>query len=1027
MQTYMDRKRKRRARENAFKLKWILFLVSVLAGFAVLGQTGSISGVVKGDGMFLPGASVYIKGTSIGTSTDLDGKYSLKNIPVGNKTIVFSFIGFDPKEIPVVVKAGENTIVKPISLSQGIQLQAVEIRGTMRDSEAKAINMTRISKNHVNIIAADGVGKLPDRNAGEAVQRVPGIVLERDHGEGKHISVRGTPRDWSSSLINDSRLPVADENGDSRTLSFDILPSDLIKYVVVSKTLTPDMEGDAIGGSVNFITKTAPEKKTLNINVGSGWNFKAGKPVYSGAITFGNRSKNEKFGYVLGASIWNRNYGTDNYEVAYGSNYNHGVNRLELRNYHGVRRTIGLNAAAEYKIGKDSKVFINGILGDYQDKERNRKQMFNYAVGAGSTIRLQHIYNIMQSRLWGGQLGGEFQLSKKLKLTSKIARYENKFGFGPAPFGDGDARNGYHVVQFEKFNVRYLDQVFQDEFRLKLLGKDQVGKQFINDADGSAIKGTYAPSGDAWDNIQPKVKDLTGSNPFEFSGAYSELNETWEKDPIIVQLDLDHEHNTRWKLKYGAKYRMKEGARKLGLHEWIQNTKVKSKPVYIHDFENGKPSFANGFLPEHGRPYQGKWYSFLNSSVSDDFVKNNAAWLKERPMNSNHPNYQEWVGARYDYKENVGAAYGMVDFMINEKWSFFGGVRVENTVLEINADTADKGFYGNVYKGIPGIGDVIVPIDKDTLASKYFQYLDTSRFVVPVRAVSSKLDYWSILPMFHIKYSPKEDFNIRFSVTRSFRRPNFNETKPGAPVIDFSNLEFRFGNRVLKPSYSWNFDLMAERFFKNVGMISAGVFYKQVKDHIFASITADSDPATGIIFKNYENAENSFVAGFECSVNKRLDFLPGIWSGLGVNGNYTITHSEMKVPGREGVQQLPRQAAHIFNLALYYEKKNLTARIAANYKSKYLVELNMAAVKDKKTGKTELLHQNSDYDTFTKGNLTLDFSASYKISKHIECFLEMNNLLNTPLIVYRGEEHRPMQVEYYSIRGQAGVRLAVFK
>jgi TonB-dependent receptor len=183
--------------------------------------------------------------------------------------------------------------------------------------------------------------------------------------------------------------------------------------------------------------------------------------------------------------------------------------------------------------------------------------------------------------------------------------------------------------------------------------------------------------------------------------------------------------------------------------------------------------------------------------------------------------------------------------------------------------------------------------------------------------------------------------NLRFAFTRSLRRPNFNETKPGAPVIDFTNLEFNTGNRLLRPSHSYNFDLMAEYFFGNIGMVSAGVFGKLVTDHIFATMSADVDQRTGIIFKSYQNAETSYVVGAEAQFNRRFDFLPGFAKGFGINANYTYIHSRMNVPGRSKPQPLPRQADHLFNIALFYELHGVQARLALNYRGPYLMELNL--------------------------------------------------------------------------------------
>jgi TonB-dependent receptor len=344
----------------------------------------------------------------------------------------------------------------------------------------------------------------------------------------------------------------------------------------------------------------------------------------------------------------------------------------------------------------------------------------------------------------------------------------------------------------------------------------------------------------------------------------------------------------------------------------------------------------------------------------------------------------------------VTSAYAMAEWDLSKKVQLIGGLRMEHTSLSMKADTVLEGYFD----------------------------LEELRFIYPVEEVESNSSYFSVLPSLHLNYRPKEQLNLRFAFTRSLRRPNFNETKPGSAVIDFTDLEFNSGNRLLRPSHSYNFDLMGEYFFGNVGMVSIGVFGKVVTDHIFATISADVDQRTGIIFKSYQNADDSYVVGAEFAINRRFDFLPGFLKGFGINANYTYIYSRMNVPGRSEAQPLPRQADHLFNVALFYEHKNIQARLALNYRGAYLMELNLAAVEDSE-GNQLLLHDNTDYDIFMDDFLSLDFSASYRVAKRWTVFGDANNLINWPYHLFRGKSTRPVQLEYYSVRGQLGVKFSL--
>lgn len=992
----------------------------ILLCVSAFGQTAIKGKIVDNIGP-LPGANVVIKGTSIGSTTDLEGRFTISNPPKGNQIIVISFIGYETQEKEITIGDGVSEIGE-LTMSQGTKLKEVVVQGDFRGTEAKAINMTKTSPRIVNVIASDGVGKLPDRNAAEAVQRVPAVAIERDQGEGRYVSIRGTPTDWSSSLINGDRLPVADENGDSRTLAFDVLPSDLIEYIVLSKALTPDQEGDAIGGSINFISRTAPRERTLTASLSGGMNFQSYGPIVNASLLWGDRSKNKRFGYIINGTYFNRSYGTDNYEVVYGSNYNHGVNRLELRDYIGTRQTIGANAAAEYEFTEDSKVYVKGIFGRMTDNERQLKTRYNWAEGAGQTIALHNIHDIMESTLFGGELGGNWKLHPNWNLEFKVSSYHNRFGYGPVPFDRGDSRNGYHVVEFKRFQVNFTDQIYIDPstgeitdpntpgaWRIKLIGDDYPGDE-----------------GDDPDNIQPVYTDSITADQFKFNQAWSELNTTWERDPVVGQLDLTWNVLGNLNLKAGGKFRWKEGYRELSLHEWNQNFQTTTVPLWLTDYQTEELNTRGGFLQELGSNYEDNFFPFLTDAQLDNFVSQLGDTLREREMNADHPHYEEWVGSKFGYTEQVLSGYAMGDWSVaKKKLQIIGGVRLEQTWLEMTGDTALEGFYADRYIGIPGMeNEVYVPAGDPDYRNNYMQYLDTTRYYVPVLSANSKSKYLSVLPMLHLNYRANSRLNVRFAATRSLRRPNFNETKPGSPVKDFTDLEFNTGNRNLKPSYSWNFDLMGEYFFGNIGMVSAGVFYKYVTDHIFATITADVDQRTGIIYKSFENADDSYVLGVEVSINRKFDFLPSFLSGFGISGNYTYIHSEMNVPGRSNAQPLPRQAEHLFNAALFYEKHGIQARLAANYKGPYLLELNLAAVDDG-NGNPVLLHDNTDFDVFLDDFLSLDLSISYTFKKHWTVFADANNLLNWPYRLYRGNKDRPVQVEYYDRRAQVGVRYSL--
>jgi TonB-dependent receptor len=209
-------------------------------------------------------------------------------------------------------------------------------------------------------------------------------------------------------------------------------------------------------------------------------------------------------------------------------------------------------------------------------------------------------------------------------------------------------------------------------------------------------------------------------------------------------------------------------------------------------------------------------------------------------------------------------------------------------------------------------------------------------------------------------------------------------------------------------------------------MVSLGVFYKHIQDHIYQTASADEDPREGRIANGFENADAAYVLGLEVNINKRFDFLPAGLSGFGFNGNYSYIHSEMETPGRSIKQPLTRQADHIINASLYYEKFGLRGRVGLNWRSDMLYALNMYAVDNPFTGEREIVHDDTDdFDIFLDDFLSLDVALSYGFKEHWTVFAEFNNLANWPWRFYRGSPERPVQVEFYSVRGLLGLKYSM--
>jgi hypothetical protein len=216
---------------------------------------GVIEGRVTdaGSGNPLPGAQVVVTGSAAEASTDRDGRYRLGAVPAGDRTVVVVYLGRQDATVDVKVVSGATQTadvqMKMVGFEETVTVEAPLIR----DAQERALNQQRTAPNITNIVSADQIGAFPDRNAAETTQRVPGVSITKDQGEGRFVIVRGTEPRLNSMMIDGQRIPAPDPL--IRQVAVDVVPSELLQSIEVSKALTPDMDADSIGGSVNLVMK----------------------------------------------------------------------------------------------------------------------------------------------------------------------------------------------------------------------------------------------------------------------------------------------------------------------------------------------------------------------------------------------------------------------------------------------------------------------------------------------------------------------------------------------------------------------------------------------------------------------------------------------------------------------------------------------------------------------------------------------------------------------------------------------------
>lgn len=392
-----------------------LFFIVICSTFGVSAQaTGTITGrVLDGTtGNALPGVNIIVEGTSLSTETEPTGAFSLVRVPAGPRKLTASYLGFKSLTVDVNVTSGRSATTVEIELSAGIR-ETVTVEAPFLEGQARALNQQKESVNIQSIVSSDQIGRFPDPNSAEAAQRIPGITIERDQGEGRYVQVRGTEARLNSMQINGERIPSPE--GDVRAVALDVIPADLLDSIEVSKALTADQDADSIGGAVNLVTKGAPEKTRVSLTFGLGYNRLVNNGLETFNGTFGRRFADKKLGFLFSGSYLNTRRGSESVEPAYDEGF---LEEIELRDYQVNRRRWGINPYVDYRFSFSSEIYFRGIFNDFKDDEFRR--LVAYKV-ADNEIARELRDRLETQRIYQFSGGGRHLLGRSILMDYRIS------------------------------------------------------------------------------------------------------------------------------------------------------------------------------------------------------------------------------------------------------------------------------------------------------------------------------------------------------------------------------------------------------------------------------------------------------------------------------------------------------------------------------------------------------------------------------------------------------------------------------
>lgn len=930
-------------------------LILLSAGLQVLANVnvnelkhGTIKGrILDTSNQTLPGATIYIDSLHTGVVSDINGFYTLTNIAPGTYKVKVSYVGYSPVEMTITVPEGK-TVESDVMLNDGVKLREVVVGGAF-NGQRRALSSQKNAMGIVNVVSADQVGKFPDSNIGDALKRISGINVQYDQGEARFGQVRGTSADLSSVTINGNRIPSAE--GDTRNVQLDLIPADMVQTIEVNKVVTADMDADAIGGSINLVTKNTPNKRMFNATAGSGYNAVSKKAQLNLGLTYGDRFFNDKLGLMFSGSYQNAPGGSDNAEFEYDVDDGSVVMKeAQMRQYYVTRERQSYSLALDYEFNPDHKISFKGIYNRRNDWENRYRVVYkdlDESDPSEQSIELQTkggADDTRNARLERQQtmdftLDGEHNLGGRLLM---------------------DWAASFSRASEDRPNERY--------FGLKM--DNNTGENLINTFRGIGDRAPYSTIAiPGLDNEGWELDELTNSNQSIYENEWKfRLN---FELPLMKGLY----GNT---LRFGGKYTNKEKDRETTMYKY-DGEDVNDNPIFNDGGawrEHGSSQIRKGFMVGDNYP------------EGTHFVSKK--YLGSINFNSmqGEPDYEEMSG-NYHAKEEITSAYLRFDQKLGQKLDLMLGLRMEHTALN--------------YRGLNWV------VDEDENES-----LESTG--------NRKNSYTNWLPSVLLKYDVNDDLKLRASFTETLSRPKYSALIPSVNY-NRADEEATIGNPNLKPTTSYNFDLSAEYYFKSVGLVSVGLFYKSINNVIVDEVWKGMDsqlPITGTY--DYEiskpiNAYDADLFGVEVAYQRDFGFITPALKCLGFYGNYTYTANKTKnhhfehrvLEDGEDVDMIG-SPEHTANASLFFEKWGFNLRLSYNFASAFVDEMGEVAQLDRYYDKVNYL----------------DLNASYTFGKRFKTtiYADVTNLLNQPLRYYQGTKDRTAQVEYYGARFNAGIKVS---
>ena len=960
----------------------VVFLLTLFITPYTYGQRNSeISGVVtdKATGEPLPGASVFIDGTSRGTATNDVGEYRILQVPPGSYVLVASYIGYQEVRTDITV-GGEGIVVD-------IEMEFTTIEGgdvivtAQAEGQIEAINQQISAQTIKNIVSGDKIQDIPDANAAESVARLPGVSIVRSGGEGQQVAVRGLSPQYNVMMVNGVRMQSTDR--DNRSVDLNMIAPNVLSGIEVTKALTADMDADAVGGTVNLKIGKAAEGLRGNFSLQDGYGS-VGETYGNWKVTglLSNRFLNNKLGVQLSGYIDDYNRNSDVLSAGYAVNeeldIEDGLTVLDLRSAvirdrvtDRQRQGAGLILDYELPFGLlQVNNFISNLSEDQVEMQNSLTLLGNQFNAFAAIRELSNtvISNALQGEFEFGAMTVDFSLSNSISkqhrpgdLQMNIVAEQNQAAFTRTV--DETATPSEFLNDVEVMDILRVSRIFTVERDIRESAQDAALNLTFPYNVGDNITGELKVGG----------KYTYNSRDNDETQWFNQPDRTFEGERFVAAM-----RESLWV--------------DLGLERVDENLGIRAvlfeDPDYdVGNFLSGEEGVSRFFYT----PDIDKMRRFEQLAIE------NSAYFEAD---------QQSFERDYDYSRDFSAFYAATEINVGRFLTLFPGIRYEQYNMDYAAFFTEK------------FGPNFEDFRNDELKS------------------TSEAETW--FPQLQMRIKPTNWLDVRLATTKSIIYPDYRALSPFVYINTFSGPFMTLGNPELKPAVAQNYDIYASVYEDHIGLFTAGFFRKEIDDLIvpFSFRTRDSERVNNRVelsqtattdINTWINLDaRSTVEGFELEWQTNFWYLSSFLRGLVFNINYTHITSETSYPFQVLVRldpdnpfsrselvdstrtgRMPDQPNDVLNATLGYDFRGFSARLSFLYQDNVL---GNPGVRDELDSYTDALYR---WDLILYQQLPW---------RGFRAFMNLNNITNSSDRRFVSVLEKLSSADYYGRTIDLGIR-----